>query len=612
MLDLPSAMVRSIPRALAHAGRQIGRKFRDGIRFFWASDTAVMLSLAAIVGVAAGFGAVGFVKGIDLATRLFFDGGKNAFSFLGGWYVVILPALGGLVVGPLVHFLAPEAKGHGVPEVMTAMSQRGGHIRPVVIAVKVVGSALTIGSGGSVGREGPIVQIGAAVGSFLGQRLHLNERRVLALVGSGAAAGIAATFNAPIAGVMFALEVLMGVYSIRSIGTMVFAAVSAATVSRFFLGDHPAFAVPAYSLVSAWELPMYIGLGVLGALAAGLFVRVLYFSEDLFDHWAFPAWLKPAVGGLAVGLVGFAFPQVFGTGFSAISGMLIGNFVPWFLLLLVFAKIFATSTTLGSGSSGGVFAPALFVGAALGGVYGGAMHALFPALTAPSGAYAIVGMAVVFAAAARAPITAIVILFELTLDYRIMLPVMLATIVATAVANWAEPESIYTLKLVRRGIDFAAERSQRSLKRIPVSDVMTPVPRAGQVSLEATLAEVLVAFRDSGQHGLPVVDCEGRLVGIVTISDLERAGVDAAETKVAELYTADLVYALSDEPIVQALWRAGQTGVHRMPVVDRKDRKKLVGMLTGDDIVRAYSMLFASQQGHSVLGASPRVNKTRR
>jgi CIC family chloride channel protein len=281
--------------------------------------------MAAIVGVGSGVGAVIFIEAIGVFTRLFFDRGAEVFSFMGDAYVIILPVIGGLIVGPLVYFLAPEAKGHGVPEVMTAMAVRGGRIRPMVILVKALGSAVTIGSGGSVGREGPIVQIGAAIGSTVGQRFKLNSTRIMALVGSGAAAGIAATFNAPIAGVMFALEVLLGEYTVPAVSTMVFSAVSASVVSRFFLGDHPSFAVPAYSLVSSWELLMYLGLGVVAAMGAGLFVRTLYYAEDLFDDLRFPPYLKPVIGGAMLGLLGYYLPQVFGTGFGVVEDALNGS-----------------------------------------------------------------------------------------------------------------------------------------------------------------------------------------------------------------------------------------------------------------------------------------------
>jgi chloride channel protein, CIC family len=549
-----------------------------------------MLLLAMLVGVGVGFGAVAFIKGIAWFQHLLFVRGGEALSFMGRWYVVVIPAIGGLIVGPLIYFFAPEAKGHGVPEVMAAMETRSGRIRPPVILVKALGSAITIGSGGSVGREGPIVQIGAAIGSVLGQRFHLSKKRILSLVGAGAAAGIAATFNAPIAGVMFALEVLLGDYSVQSIGTMVFAAVSASVVSRFFLGTHPAFSVPSYELVSAWEIPLYILLGLLGAIAAGMFVRFLYFMEDTFDEWSFPGYLKPAIGGLALGLLGYFIPQVFGTGFTVIERVLNGQTVLTMLVVLIFAKILATSLTLGSGSSGGVFAPALFIGAVTGGAYGHLVHYLFPAVTAGSGAYATVGMAVVFAAAARAPITAIVILFELTLDYRIMLPLMLATVVATVIAEIFEPESIYTLKLVRKGIDFRGRRKARARERITIEEVMTPVAGLTTVATTMTLEELAEVYRTKGTHGLAVLDEEQRLQGVVTVGDLERSlpefGPDA---EVGEICTREILVAHPQDALEQLLGRPGYLDVGRIPVVDPSNPDRLLGMVRRIDIVRAFS-----------------------
>jgi chloride channel protein, CIC family len=554
------------------------------------SDTLVMLTFAMLVGVGAGLGAVAFIKAISVVQVLLFGQGREALGFMGRWYVVVIPAVGGLIVGPLIHFLAPEAKGHGVPEVMTAMETRGGRIRPIVIVVKAVGSAITIGSGGSVGREGPIVQIGAAIGSALGQRFGLSRKRILGLVGAGAAAGVAATFNAPIAGVMFALEVLLGDYSVSSISTMVFAAVSASVVSRFFLGVHPAFTVPSYTLVSAWELPFYLGLGVVGALAASAFVRFLYFAEDVFGRWHFPEYLKPAVGGLAIGLLGYFLPQIFGTGFATIEHAANGQLALSLLLILVFAKILATSITLGSGSSGGVFAPALFVGAMVGGAYGQVVHRMLPTLTAGNGAYATVGMAVVFAAAARAPITAIVILFELTLDYRIMLPLMLATVVATVIAEKLEPESIYTLKLVRRGIDFRGRIRANARQQLTVGEVMTPAADIPTVTSTMTLAELADFFRSTGVPGTPVLDDQGRLSGIVTIGDLEHSlpDFDLAAT-VAEICKCDVLTASPEDRLDQLLARPGYLDVGRIPVIDPADPGRLVGMLRRIDIVRAFT-----------------------
>ncbi len=507
---------------------------------------------------------------------------------MGGWYVLLLPIIGGLIVGPLVHFFAPEAKGHGVPEVMTAMETRGGRIRPVVILVKAIGSAITIGSGGSAGREGPIIQIGAAVGSTLGQVLKIDRSRLLGLVGAGAAGGIAATFNAPIAGVMFTLEVLLAEFNVVSVSSMVFASVSASVVARAFLGDYPSFHVPSYQLASNWELLMYLGLGVLAAGAALLFVKTLYLSEDVFDRWRIPPWAKPPIAGIAIGVIGYFLPQVFGTGFTAMDSVLRGDLGFWLLVTLIFARIVATSLTLGSGFSGGVFAPALFIGAMLGGSYGKIMHALFPTVTASSGAYAAVGMAAVFAGAARAPVTAIVILFEMTLDYKIMLPLMFATVVATLLAARFEPESIYTLKLVRHGIDFMGKRTGR-LHSIGVSDAMTPMNEGWVVNMEMSLQDLRRYFQESGHRGALVLDGKGRLEGVVTLSDLERALVDEiAPATVADIRTATPITAFLDESLDEVIKQAGMLEVGYIPVVIREHPREPVGILLRSDIIRAY------------------------
>jgi CIC family chloride channel protein len=578
---------------ISTSGRAVGLSVITGwarrlFRSFWSSEVAGTAGLAAVVGAVTGLGAVALIEVISLCQRLFFDEGARTFSLLGGWYVVLLPIVGGVIVGPLIHFLAPEAKGHGVPEVMTAMETRGGRIRPVVILVKAVGSAITIGSGGSAGREGPIVQIGAAVGSTLGQFLKINRPRLLALVAAGAAGGIAATFNAPIAGVMFTLEVLVGELNVISVSSMVFASVSASVVSRLFLGNYPAFQVPPYDLVSNWELLMYLGLGVAAAFAALLFVRSLYFAEDVFDRWKIPGWAKPPIAGVAIGLIGYFLPEVFGTGFKTMATVLGGEMGFWLLVTLIFARIAATSLTLGSGFSGGVFAPALFIGAMLGGSYGKIMHWLFPSVTALSGAYATVGMAAVFAAAARAPVTAIVILFEMTLDYKIMLPLMFATVVATLLAARFEPESIYTLKLVRRGIDFLGHRAGRFYP-VGVSEAMTPLCSAGVVDQEMSLEDLRRYFQETAHRGAMVLDSEGRLTGVVTLTDLERALVDEmTPAKVADIRSRDPVTAYTDETLDEVIKQAGMLEVGYIPVVTRDQPKIPVGILVRSDIIRAY------------------------
>jgi len=380
------------------------------------SETAVLLGTAIVVGAGTGLGAVLFIELISLIQRSFFEGGPGLLGTgAGRWLIVAIPALGGLLAGPLIAFFAQEAKGHGVPEVMQAIALRGGRIRPRVVVAKIIASALCIGSGGSAGREGPIVQVGAALGSTLGQGLRFSEARIRNLVACGAAAGIAATFNAPIAGVIFAMEIILGELHLGDLGNVVVSAVTASTLARVFLGERPAFVIPRYGMQSPWEVLLYALLGILAALAAVGFIRLLYWFEDRFDAWRFPQALKPVVGGLLLGALAYFYPvvlgmglvpaseaaaglplsanmpHVFGSGFAVIEGALLGELSFGLLLALALLKPLATSLTLGSGNSGGVFAPALFTGAALGGAFGRVVERLMPGATAGPGAFAVVG-----------------------------------------------------------------------------------------------------------------------------------------------------------------------------------------------------------------------------
>ncbi|MBW1806235.1 MAG: chloride channel protein, partial [Deltaproteobacteria bacterium] len=321
-----------------------------------------MTALAAIVGLIAGFGAIGFRYLIDFIQSVSYGSAGNLLELVQSvpWYLrIAVPALGGLIVGVLIYFLAREAKGHGVPEVMEAVTLKRGVIRKRVVIVKSLVSAISIGTGGSVGREGPIVQIGSAIGSTVGQLLKVSADRIRTLVGCGAAAGIAATFNAPIAGSMFALEIILGDFGLATFSPIVISAVTATAVSRHFLGDVPAFIVPAYELVSAWELPLYVILGILCALMAVAFTQLLYRAEDLFEGVRVPEYLKAAIGGVILGGMGLLFPHVLGVGYPAMDLALMQKLSLWTMFLLVVFKILATSITIGSGGSGGVFAPSL-------------------------------------------------------------------------------------------------------------------------------------------------------------------------------------------------------------------------------------------------------------
>jgi CIC family chloride channel protein len=562
------------------------------------SEITISLGLALIVGVA-GAGAAYIFRNLILGFQHgFFHWGQDILAFMGDYYVIIIPALGGAIVGPLVYFFAREARGHGVPEVMNAVALQGGRIRPRVVIIKALASAITIGSGGSVGREGPIVHIGSAVGSTIGQKLGLPSDWIKTLVAAGAAAGISATFNAPIAGIFFAMEVILRRYESRAFGVIVLSSVVASAITQTYIDDEPAFIVPHYELASAWEFALYPVLGVLAAFTAHIFVTVLYWIEDIFEEIkVVPSYTLPIFGGLIIGAIGLFYPQVFGVGYSvidvfdmpdeSIDGALIGNLSLALMVTLLVVKVFATSITLGSGGSGGVFAPSLFLGAMLGGAFGVAVNDLFPDVTAPSGAYAIVGMAAVFAGGARAPGTAIIILFEMTRDYQIILPLMSAVIIAVAVAQALRKENIYTIKLRRRGIDIDGATRGDVLNDVFVRDVMTrdfPTVRPDQ-----SVSELTKLFAETGHHGFPVVDAEGSLTGVVTMTDLSKVQQKNGNTLVEDIATHRVLTVHEDQTLHDALARFGGQDVGRIPVVERQNPKKLVGVLRRHDIVKAYA-----------------------
>ena len=548
---------------------------------------------ATLVGIIAGFGAVVFRTLIGWFGRLFFDRGEQLLSFLGHYAVILIPAAGGLLVGPLVYFFAREAKGHGVPEVMLAVAKEGGRIRARVALVKILASALSIGSGGSVGREGPIVQIGATFGSVLAQKLRLSQEWIRTLVACGAAGGISATFNAPIAGVFFALEVILARFSTRYFSVVVVSSVVAAVTSHAFFPDVANLKVPPYGLDSAWQLPFFAVLGILSALAGVVFIVVLYRTEDLFDKVRFPEYFKPVLGGLIIGSLALFSRDLLGVGYGALERAAKGDVLLIAALTLAGLKVLATSITIGSGGSGGVFAPSLFIGSMLGAAFGHFAHDLFPDIAGPPGAYALVGMAAVFSASARAPISAVVILFELTRDYDIVLPLMLGVVISTLIAQALHPESIYTLKMIRKGV-VPPQSEVDAMQQVLVGDVMTKsfptVPESSPIS------ELNHQFETHGRRGFPVLNDAGELVGLVTVADVERAMIAGQKNAtVGDIATRSLVTAHPDQTLRELLLKLGALEVGRIPVVDRQNARCLLGVLRRHDIIRAYTQLMAKK-----------------
>lgn len=577
----------------------------------------ITISLTAlIVGIGAGLGAVVFRRLISFFQMLSFEKLAGALDIIQPFHILVIPALGGLIFGPMIYKFAREAKGHGVPEVMEAVALRGGRIRPQVAVVKSLASALCIATGGSVGREGPIAQIGSALGSMVGQAFHLSDERIRNLVACGAAGGIAATFNAPIAGAIFALEVILGQFHATYFGAIVISAVTADVIAHFFEGDSRAFLIPEYTLVSPWELALYLLLGIIAAAAAVGFTRLLYLSEDVWDRLHFPEYLKPVLGGLVLGVIGLVtpkilgYPRVFGVGYETITEVLSTGLALKMILSLLLLKILATIVTLGSGGSGGVFAPSLFMGAMLGEAFGQISNHFFPGITAPPGAYALVGMGAFFSGAAHAPITAILILFEMTGNYSIILPLMLTIVISTLVAQVISPESIYTLKLTRRGIHLRQGKDIDIMQTITVGEAMTT--DIDVVHLNLPLTELAVEFERTHHHGFPVLDENDKLAGIVTIRDMEQAmeagSID--DKTVADIATTHtMLVAFEDDPMWSALKKLGLHDVGRLPVVSKNDEHNLIGIVRRKDIIQAYNLAIAKHSRYQYKTNVERLGK---
>ncbi|MCP4682815.1 MAG: chloride channel protein [Desulfobacterales bacterium] len=551
-----------------------------------------MVILGIIVGIAGGYGAVGFRYLINFIQSMAYGSSDELLDVVQSipWHLrIAIPAIGGLIVGPVVYFFAREAKGHGVPEVMYSVALKQGIIRKRVVFIKALVSAVCIGTGGSVGREGPIVQIGSAVGSALGQVFKVSAKRIRTMVGCGAAAGIAATFNAPIAGSIFAIEIILGEFEIASFSPIIISAVAATAISRHYLGDVPAFVLPSYELNSALEFPLYAVLGVFCALVAVGFTLFLYRAEDAWNSLRFPEYLKAVLGGLIIGAMGLVFPHVLGVGYGAIDLALMLKLSGWIMGLLILLKILATSITIGSGGSGGIFAPSLFMGAMAGGAFGALAHSLFPSVAASAGAYGVVGMGAVVAATTHGPLQAIMIIFEMTGDYKIILPLMITCIISCLVARRLCGESIYTFKLIRRGINIRSGKEVNVLKSISVADVMNPEPETMPENL--SLGKIAEKISRSKYNSFPMVDEGGNLTGILSFLDYRDAAFDEnlRDLVVAkDLATLDVVTVSLDDNVYDALEKITPKDFSILPVVSPDDPSQLVGIVTRGDILEAY------------------------
>ena len=547
----------------------------------------IFLILALVIGALTGLVVVAFIMLTErLGMRLYPVGGTP-------WRRLLFPVVGSLGIGYLLYRYFPNARGSGVPQTKAALFAREGRITLRTVLGKFFCTSATLASGIPLGREGPAVQVGAGIGSVLGRLLGLRSEQVKNLIPVGAAAAIAAAFNTPLAAVVFSLEEIMGDLHAPVLGAVVLASATAWMVLRVFLGDHPLFKVPQYQLVHPAEFAVYALLGVAGGLVSVAFTKLLLGIRARFLR--FPQntlWFQPVAGGLVVGLMGWFVPQVMGVGYGYVGDALNGRMAFNLMLLLVVLKLFAVTTSYASGNAGGIFGPSLFIGAMLGGSVGTLAHHLWPAYTATPGAYALVGMGAVFAGIVRAPMTSVLMIFEMTQDYAVIVPLMIANLVSLFIASRLQEEPIYEALAVQDGIHLpTAESRQRYGQR----QLATVMHTAGEsLPAEITVREAMERVRSSEVRTRLVTDPRG-VVGVISLDRLERAlGEDTDKNEDKKL--GDLLDAVvfphvhPDQGLDLALERMGANQIELLPVVNRADVHKLEGIVTLRDVLNAYGV----------------------
>jgi CIC family chloride channel protein len=562
------------------------------------SENSILLGFSVVIGVGAALGVVLFYRLIDLAYLVFIEWPTRYIDIIPVWRPLL--TAGGLAFAFWVmrRFARGREDGLNIPDVQLAVARRGGFIPLGPALARTAASAITLGSGGSAGSEGPVAVLGSTLGSWLARTFRFNAERVRVLVAAGAAAGISAAFNAPLAGAFFALEEILGTLGVSAFPPVVVASVLAAVVSHAFFGNHPAFPVPeAYGWSHPVELLVFYPLlGLVAAWVSVVFVRTYFGTGDLVQRLRIPPTLVPWIAGFVVGALVLASGGILvGYGHLALHIEVFGR-MPWYLLgLLVFGKILATSLTLQGGGSGGVFTPSLYIGAATGGALGGALSLIFPGLALAPEAYALVGMGAVVAAATAAPITGILIVFEMTNDYAIVLPLMLATVIAYAVARRIEPDSLYSGWLRRKGEHIEHGAVQDVLAGIRVRDALEPNPQV--IGEGATVAQLMEHLDQAGQTEFPVVDGEARLRGMITVAELARVARDPGGLGPL-VVAADIAQASEsvgpDDSLGDAIRRMGVRGAAALPVVDPAT-DRLLGIVTRAHVLAVYERTVAAR-----------------
>lgn len=518
------------------------------------------------------------------------------------WAIPLSISVGGLLTGLFLWWRSKDLNPGGVSGVITSVFAQHGLIHGRVALIRMISAALTIGSGGSAGREGPIVQIGASLGSKFAQILKLSEHNTVILLSCGVAAGISSAFNAPIAGIFFALEIILARFTYHSFGLIVLSSVTSCVITRLLVGDLAEFSVPIYILQNSWEMILCLGLGLVSALVGVTFTRSLAISEKMFSHIKCPIWLKPAVGGLLCGAIAIFYPQIMASGYDVMNEAMNSHLAITLMLALVIAKIIGTSFILGSGGAGGDLAPSLFIGCMLGGVYGCVVNYIFPGSTAATGAYALIGMATVFAAAARAPLTAVFMIFETTANYYMLMPILAASVVAALFASVLDKESLYTLKLSRSVLDM--QQGSRALisplEEINVAEVMSS--DFTFVSPETSVHEAIAKLKETGYALLAVIDKKGNFCGQIDRRDIiywrmRRSGNNTKSTSVKEIMRTDVEFLTPDDSLAAAVHLMCRCRCGCLPVLESSRSRKLVAMLDRSEVFQA----FVQKQGEQAL-----------
>jgi CIC family chloride channel protein len=545
----------------------------------------VFLVLALVIGALTGFAVVAFILLTErLGMRLYPAGGAP-------WRRLLFPVAGSLGIGYLLYRYFPNARGSGVPQTKAALFAREGRITLRTVLGKFFCTSATLASGIPLGREGPSVQVGAGIGSVLGRLLGLPSEQVKKLIPVGAAAAIAAAFNTPLAAVLFSLEEITGDLYAPVMGAVVLASATAWMVLRVSLGDQPLFKVPQYHLIHPAEFAVYAVLGVAGGVVSAVFTKLLLGIRARFLR--FPqktVWFQPVAGGLLVGVMGWFVPQVLGVGYGYVGDALNGNMAFKMMMLLVVLKLVAVTTSYASGNAGGIFGPSLFIGAMLGGTVGTVAHHFFPAYTATPGAYALVGMGAVFAGVVRTPMTSVLMIFEMTQDYAVIVPLMIANLVSLFIASQLQHEPIYEGLAMQDGIHLPSAESRQRYGQRQVIKVMQTETASDSLPAEMTVREALERVRSSKFRTSLVTDQRG-VIGVINLATLEQELTEGADKKLGELTDAMVFpHVHADQALDLALERMGANQIEILPVVNRADVHKLEGIVTLRDVLEAYGV----------------------